>query len=526
MRLQLRLFLFLLLPVACILTGVGVAGYLFSQQLILQEWRKGAIVKLQWAAHHIDMRLQRPLHWMQIFQTTGDLRQGAAIQSFIIEQIEALDGVDEVTINWEGQAASPMNMGLRDRMGHMGPESRSGDRVREPMPMGMMRFHRARIARVSAPSFDVGLGEKSVRVVAEFLDATGRQLGEMKIRIRFSSLMRNILELGWWQTEEAYLIDEMGCCILAGSGPLESGMKLGENGSRIESRLLESIRKKDSGTVVGKGFIPDQVGGFYNLEQAPWSLVLIAPGHKVFAFLLQFRNVYLLVGAGCILAIVLMIQLVSHRTVKRIKLVSEAAESVSRGDYGRALPENGPRDEIGRLTRDFNQMVQGLRERDFIRNTFGRYVDQEVAKELMARPEAAKLGGDRREVAMLMSDLRGFTQLAESLRPEATVTLLNRYFDQMISVILEHKGIIVDFFGDALLVFFDPWGSRCSPRFKAPCTAPLPCRRRLSLTMPGIARPGCRSSKWALACTPVKWSWAISDRKPGPNTVLWGRRSI
>ncbi|MCF8109302.1 MAG: HAMP domain-containing protein [Desulfohalobiaceae bacterium] len=468
MRLQLRLFLFLLLPVALILTGVGVAGYHFSQQLILKEWRKGAIVKLQWAAHHIDMRLQRPLHWMQIFQTTGDLPQGAAIQSFIIEQIEAIDGVDGVTINWEGQqAASPMNMRPMDRMGRMGFDSRSGGQGTEQRPMGIMRFHQARIARVSAPNFDVGLGEKTVRVVAEFLDATGRQLGEMKIRIRFASLMRNILELGWWQTEEAYLIDEMGCCILAGSGPLESGMKLGENGSRIESRLLESIRQNDSGTVVGKGFIPDQVGGFYNLEQAPWSLVLIAPGHKVFAFLLQFRNVYLLVGAGCIVAIVLMIQLVSRRAVKRIKLISGAAESVSRGDYGQALPENGPRDEIGRLTRDFNQMVQGLRERDFIRNTFGRYVDQEIAAELMARPEAAKLGGDRREVAMLMSDLRGFTQLAESLRPEETVTLLNRYFDQMISVILEHKGIIVDFFGDALLVFFDPLGEPVQPSVKS-----------------------------------------------------------
>jgi class 3 adenylate cyclase len=302
----------------------------------------------------------------------------------------------------------------------------------------------------------VALEEKTVSVVAEFLDARGRHIGEMKIRIRFSSLMRNILELGWWQTEEAYLLDEMGCCILAGSGPLKSGMTLGENGSGIESRLLEAIQKKDSGTVVGEGLIPDQVGGFYRLEQAPWSLVLIAPGHKVFASLLLFRNLYLLVGAGCIAAIVLMILLVTGRAVKRIKHVSEAAESISRGEYGPPIPENGPRDEIGLLAKDFNQMVQGLRERDFIRNTFGRYVDQEVAEELMARPEAAKLGGDRREVAILMSDLRGFTQLAESLRPEATVTLLNRYFDQMISVILEHKGIIVDFFGDALLVFFDP----------------------------------------------------------------------
>lgn len=64
---------------------------------------------------------------------------------------------------------------------------------------------------------------------------------------------------------------------------------------------------------------------------------------------------------------------------------------------------------------------------------------------------------------MLMSDLRGFTPLAESLRPEETVSLLNSYFDRMIKVILKHKGIIVDFFGDALLVFFDPLDGPVKP---------------------------------------------------------------
>jgi class 3 adenylate cyclase len=123
-------------------------------------------------------------------------------------------------------------------------------------------------------------------------------------------------------------------------------------------------------------------------------------------------------------------------------------------------------DEIGQLVYRFNIMVKGLKERDFIRNTFGRYVDQEIAGELMNRPEAAGLGGKKREVAVLMSDLRNFTPLSESLTPEETIRLLNRYFSHMIGIIQRHKGIIVDFFGDALLVFFDPLDESVKPTAK------------------------------------------------------------
>ena len=76
-------------------------------------------------------------------------------------------------------------------------------------------------------------------------------------------------------------------------------------------------------------------------------------------------------------------------------------------------------------------MVQGLKERDFISNTFGRYVDQEIARELMRQPEATRLGGEKRELAILISDIRSFTQLSESLNPESIVSILNRYFSHL-----------------------------------------------------------------------------------------------
>ena len=83
-------------------------------------------------------------------------------------------------------------------------------------------------------------------------------------------------------------------------------------------------------------------------------------------------------------------------------------------------------------------------------------MDREIARELLKRPEAARLGGVKRQVAILISDLRNFTPLSESLTPEQTIHLLNHYFSHMIDAVQRHKGIIVDFFGDSLLVFFDP----------------------------------------------------------------------
>ena len=125
------------------------------------------------------------------------------------------------------------------------------------------------------------------------------------------------------------------------------------------------------------------------------------------------------------------------------------------GNYGDKITVSS-QDEIGRLAGSFNTMVEGLKERDAIRNTFGLYVDPDFARALLNQPEAGRLGGKRQEVAILMADIRGFTPMAERLSPEATIEVLNRYFSAIIPLVQERGGIIVDFVGDAILVFFEP----------------------------------------------------------------------
>ena len=180
-----------------------------------------------------------------------------------------------------------------------------------------------------------------------------------------------------------------------------------------------------------------------------------AVGREILAPILEFRFYYAVAAGICIVFTLLLIQLVGGRLVRQIGRISRAVREVAEGRYPERLPETSA-DEIGQLEAGFNEMVEGLRERDFIRDTFGRYVDRQVARDLMKRPEARRLGGEKREVVILMSDIRGFTAFAESLSPEATIRVLNDYFSHMIEVIRQYKGIIVDFYGDGVLVFFDP----------------------------------------------------------------------
>jgi class 3 adenylate cyclase len=134
------------------------------------------------------------------------------------------------------------------------------------------------------------------------------------------------------------------------------------------------------------------------------------------------------------------------------------ARRIRHGDLDvRVVPRS--RDEIGVLARAMGDMVQALRDRDFIRETFGRYVSPELAERCLRDREALQLGGEVREVAMLMSDLRGFSELSERLGAPAMIALLNDYLAKMTPVIIQHGGTINEFIGDGIFVLFGaPFG--------------------------------------------------------------------
>lgn len=99
-------------------------------------------------------------------------------------------------------------------------------------------------------------------------------------------------------------------------------------------------------------------------------------------------------------------------------------------------------------------MVREQKQADHARKTVGRYLSDEVAETLLASPEATELGGERRRITILFSDLRGFSALSEQLPPERVVEVLNVYLGTMAEVIGEYGGTIDEYLGDGILVLF------------------------------------------------------------------------
>jgi PAS domain S-box-containing protein len=126
--------------------------------------------------------------------------------------------------------------------------------------------------------------------------------------------------------------------------------------------------------------------------------------------------------------------------------------------------EGQPKDIVGswadisdrkRTEGDLKKLAEQVeRHNRFICETFGRYLTDEVVATVLESPTGLQMGGEKRQITMMMTDLRGFTSLSERLAPERVVALLNRYLTTMVSIIKQYQGTIDEFIGDAIFVLF------------------------------------------------------------------------
>jgi adenylate cyclase len=158
--------------------------------------------------------------------------------------------------------------------------------------------------------------------------------------------------------------------------------------------------------------------------------------------------------------------LAAYATVHPIASIRRGLERVGEGDFSVEVPA-WDSTEMGLLQSGFNDMVAGLRERERIRDLFGRQVGHEAARQALA-VENPQLGGEVCDVAVLFVDVLGSTALAASREPQEVVELLNRFFAEVVAAVERHGGWINKFEGDAALAIFG-----------AP--APLPDRHEAAL---------------------------------------------
>jgi adenylate cyclase len=188
-------------------------------------------------------------------------------------------------------------------------------------------------------------------------------------------------------------------------------------------------------------FGPWTIGAYFNID---------VRGSREFERLL----VSLYAGLAVLIASVLIAAYAGRRVSKPVQLLSQAARAVETGGLEQA-PEVPPSRirEFDDASRSFNAMVTGLRERELIRETLGRFVPEEVAQTLLS--DGGQLQVTQTQATVLFCDLDGFTALTESLGPVGIMKLLNEYFEEMVAILEAHRGVVTQFQGDAILATFN-----------------------------------------------------------------------
>jgi adenylate cyclase len=158
------------------------------------------------------------------------------------------------------------------------------------------------------------------------------------------------------------------------------------------------------------------------------------------------------VAVGVAFTISLELTLLLTRSILRpVDDLLEATEAVKRGDLEARVPVVSG-DEMGVLAGSFNEMMEGLSERERLRTAFGSYVDPEVAERVLQEGEL--LEGEEREVTVAFVDVADFTARAERSSARETVAFLNDFFDVVVPCVLEHGGHANKFLGDGVLAVF------------------------------------------------------------------------
>lgn len=348
--LQQRTLVFILLPTFVLLLALSFAGFVFVRDIIISEWGTAAVLRLQRSADLIDARLREPKKLLSLLQEEDGSAIDRSLFDHIVRQIESLDDVVTVQIQWPGEKD------FADVQRDQGP----GKPHKKSRKFFLNKFD------IGSPRYDSSANSQTISMVSEFTGIDDIVEGHVEVILSFSTLIEPVINTPWWKGNKAFLLDGSNN-VLVSTGielGLEDSFPMRAFGTMtvLEQDTLRAIEKSASGTVFGPGMPPEEISGFYHLTEAPWTIVVIAPGNKVLQPIIEFRRYYFVSFAVCIVFILIFIRMFMNRVTTGIKQISLAADELAQGIFGKPLPVK-TRDEVGELTENFNKMTSQLKHR-------------------------------------------------------------------------------------------------------------------------------------------------------------------
>ena len=298
------------------------------------------------------------------------------------------------------------------------------------------RFAQANVSGVSA---GVPLKHGGVIGFDFTLNTLSRLIGDYRITANSIIMIASGAGVVFMESE-ACKLEESKC--LPGEDQVRTAMRMtlaqfADGGQRIERDVM--LGGRDYRLLVHK--LPPSFGQQYVIAAAVPIAELSADSQA----LVQRAGLAAVVAVAVASVIAFVAALLLSRSIARIAGKTERIRNL---DFSDVTPVNSRISEIVRLSDSIERMRSGL-------EVFGRYVSKNLVYQIMRSPETAGVGGVRREITVMFTDIEGFSRLSESMEPELLTSRLSRYFDALGGAITANRGMIDKYIGDSIMAFWN-----------------------------------------------------------------------
>ncbi|MFW2368679.1 MAG: SpoIIE family protein phosphatase [Desulforhopalus sp.] len=328
-----RTTLYILLPTCILLLTLEILSFRNIREMLLHQLEESATSHLQRTATYIDSRLKRPKNMLRRLQAAPSRE----VREYILDNLTTLEGVVEV---------NPSIVKLRKGRGLSVSDTEDDTRW-----------------NIFYPTL---LESDAINLTVESPGNDDSPLPVTKVTISFYDLIGHIPGAPWWTGLRSFMIDNHGNTLSPDIDDLPDTLKdqsqLYSLSPSMRQKLLTAVQNDTSGTVTSddRG-MPETIYGFYKLTEAPWTLVVRSQGETVLQPIISFRKSYFFVSILTTALILYLINLLTTRTIRTVRQVSNAATRLAEGHFDQPL-ELSSNDELGELVRSFNTMNSQLQQ--------------------------------------------------------------------------------------------------------------------------------------------------------------------